>query len=145
MMKILFSAFSFFYIACIFILAGSPVAETLSEYNPYSLLHIPLYGILTLLLAFSVVPIRGWPKPPSIRQIRNSNVPGARARAGLKLPLFIVGGIAFAVGILDEVHQLYVPGRDASVGDIGLDFVGIVLALIFLFGLFGTGVLQLKE
>ncbi|HUL30432.1 MAG TPA: VanZ family protein [Thermodesulfobacteriota bacterium] len=144
-MKILFSFFSLFYIASIFILAGDPLAESLSKYNPFSLLHVPLYGILTLLLVLSMVPIRRNPKDPSTRRGDDSTELGVRERASLGLRLSIAGGIALAVGILDEVHQLYVPGRDASVTDVGLDLVGIAVVLVLFFGLFKTGVLNLKE
>jgi VanZ family protein len=47
--------------------------------------------------------------------------------------------------MFDEAHQLYVPGRDASVTDVVLDMVGITLALVLFFGLFKTGVLNLKK
>jgi hypothetical protein len=144
-MKIFFSLCSLFYIASIFILAGSPVVETLSEFNPYSLLHIPLYGILTFLLALSIVPVGRRPQGPSIQQRNGSTRPRSRKSAGLRLRLFIAGGIAFAVGMFDEAHQLYVPGRDASVTDVVLDMVGITLALVLFFGLFKTGVLNLKK
>ena len=32
-------------------------------------------------------------------------------------------------GILDEIHQSFVPGRDASVGDVLADAVGFVIAV----------------
>jgi len=144
-MKILFSLFSLFYIAAIFILAGSPLVKTLSEFNPYSLLHIPLYGILTFLLVRSIVPISRRPKNPSIQQSNVSTRPTSKKRAGLRLRLFMVGCIASAVGIFDEAHQLYVPGRDASVTDVVLDMVGIALGLVLVFGLFKTRVLNLKK
>jgi hypothetical protein len=144
-MKIFFSLCSLFYIASIFILAGSPVVETLSEFNPYSLLHIPLYGILTFLLALSIVPVGRRPRDPSIQQSNDSTRARSKKSAGLRLRLFIAGGIAFAVGMFDEAHQLYVPGRDASVTDVVLDMVGITLVLVLFFGLFKTGVLNLKE
>jgi hypothetical protein len=135
-MKILFSVLSLFYIASIFILAESPVVETLSEYNPYSLLHIPLYGILAFLLALSIIPIRRSSKSSSIQQNNASAMPSSKGKASLKVRLFMVGGVSLAVGILDEVHQIYVPGRDASVGDVCLDLVGITFALVLFFGLF---------
>jgi len=50
----------------------------------------------------------------------------------------IVGVIALGVGIADEIHQAYVPGRDASVTDVLLDMVGIALVLYFAFRLFKT-------
>lgn len=144
-MKILFSLLSLFYIASIFILAGSPVVQRLSEFNPYSLLHIPLYGILAFLLALSIVPITRRSKDSSIQQSNDSTRLRSKERTVLRFRLFIAGWIAFAVGIFDEAHQLYVPGRDASVTDVVLDLVGITLALVLFFGLFKTGVVNLKQ
>ena len=137
-MRILFSLLSIFYIASIFVLAGSPVAETLSEFNPYSLLHIPLYGIMTFLLVFSMVPIPGGFKVGSIRSGSDSTGPRPGGTVGWMLRFFVSGAIALTVGILDEVHQLSVPGRDASAGDVVLDLVGIAIALLFCFILFKT-------
>jgi len=45
---------------------------------------------------------------------------------------FLPGGIAAAIGILDEFHQRFIPYRDASAGDVMLDVVGIVLAGILI-------------
>ncbi len=42
-----------------------------------------------------------------------------------------MGVIALGVGIADEIHQAYVPGRNASITDVLLDFVGISLVLFF--------------
>jgi VanZ family protein len=41
--------------------------------------------------------------------------------------LFLPGCIATVVGILDEVNQIYIPYRDASITDVILDLVGILL------------------
>ncbi len=144
-MKVLFSLLSLFYITSIFILAGSPVAESLSEFNPYSLLHIPLYGILTSLLALSIIPIVPKSKKSSIQRKIDSTGPASKEGRGLGLRLFIAGGIAFAVGIFDEIHQLSVPRREGSVSDVVLDMVGIALALVLLFGFFKTRVPNLKK
>ena len=138
--RILFSILSVSYIGAIFVLAESPVAKTLSEFNPYSLLHIPLYGIMTFLLVFSIVPIPQGFKVGSIQLGSDSARSRSRDTVGLKFRLFIAGAIALAVGILDEVHQLYVPGRDGSAGDVVLDLVGIALVLVLSFVLFKTRV-----
>jgi hypothetical protein len=137
-MRILFSLLSIFYIASIFILAGSPVVETLSEFNPYSLLHIPLYGIMTFLLVFSMVPIRQGFKDGSIQPSSDPTRPWSKGPVDLKLRLLLTGAIAWVVGIFDEVHQLDVPGRDGSVSDVVLDMVGIAIALLLCFVLFKT-------
>ena len=57
-MRVFFSILSVAYIWAIFFLADAPVVYTLSSFNPYSILHSPLYGGLTLVLIFSIVPIR---------------------------------------------------------------------------------------
>jgi VanZ like family len=137
-MRILFSLLSLFYVASIFILAGSPVVHTLSEFNPYSLLHIPLYGILAFLLIFSMVPItRGFRgaliQPGSVSR----RVPSEETKS-LKFRFFIAGAIALAVGIFDEIHQLSVPGREGSASDVVLDMVGIAIVLFLCFVLFKT-------
>jgi len=137
-MRIFFFLLSFSYIASIFILAGSPLVHTLSEFNPYSLLHVPLYGILAFLLVFSMVPITQESKEASIQPSRDSTRPRSKGPVGLKFRLFIAGAIALAVGIFDEFHQLSVPGREGSATDIALDMVGITLALLLCFVLVKT-------
>ena len=139
-MRILFFLLSIFYIASIFVLAGSPVVETLSEFNPYSLLHIPLYGIMTLLMVFSMVPIRRGSKDGSIQSGSDLTRPRSQGPVDLKLRLLLTGGIAWFVGIFDEVHQLYVPGRDGSISDVVLDMVGITITLLLCFWFFKTRV-----
>ena len=116
--RLSFSILSIAYIAGIFLFADSPVVSDLSSFNPYSLLHIPLYGILTALLIFSFVPFKFNSRNPS-------NPSNLRTRF---LP---PGGIALIVAIADEIHQAYLLGRDASITDVFLDLVGIVLVLFF--------------
>jgi len=106
MTKSVFRLFSIAYVAGIFLFADSSVVSDLAPFNPYSLLHIPLYGILTLLLFFSFVPS----KSHSTR-------------------FLIVGLVATMIGVADEIHQAYIPGRNASVSDVFLDVVGIGLCL----------------
>jgi len=99
------------YIFAIFFLADSGAASQIGEFNPYSLLHIPLYGILTLLILLSLCTGKG--KYTSQR-------------------LILGGFIAGIAGALDEFHQSFIPTREGSWGDVLLDALGIVLA-IFLF------------
>jgi len=136
--RIFFSILSLFYIAAIFILARSSLVDTLSEFNPYSLLHIPLYGILALLLIFSVLPIPRGFKGVSTQPGSFSRRPPSGETNSLKVRLFIAGGVALAVAIFDEVHQLFVPGRNGSAIDIVLDMAGIAIALLLCFKLFKT-------
>ena len=144
-LRIVCSLLSVAYIASIFVLAGSPVVRTLSEFNPYSLLHIPLYGIMTLLLVFSLVPIPTGFRYGSMQSESDPARPRSRGTVGLKLRLVVAGAIAWVVGILDEIHQLSVPNRDASAGDVVLDMVGIALALLLCLILFKTRSIKQTE
>jgi VanZ family protein len=104
-----FTAISGLYIFAIFFWADSPGLSRVSEFNPFSLLHIPLYGIMTglLLLAFA-----------------------SREKGNARARYFLVALIPAAVGILDEYYQSFIPSRDASLGDILLDLAGISLAVL---------------
>ena len=46
--------------------------------------------------------------------------------------LLVPGLITFGVAIVDEIHQTYIPYRDGSLGDVFLDFLGILFALYFI-------------
>jgi len=154
-MRLFFTILSIAYIAGIFLFADSSVVSTLSSFNPYSLLHIPLYGILTFLLIFSFVPLKFNPINPSnptnlINQFNPSNLScemrslfhwdptNQKNQRNQRNFYLIPGGIALVVAIADEIYQAYVPGRDASITDVLLDLVGIILVLFFAFRLFET-------
>jgi VanZ family protein len=97
------------YILAIFLLADSGAVSRLGEFNPYSLLHIPLYGILTLLILLSLCTGKGIYSPKRL----------------------IAGGfLAGIVGAMDELHQAFIPSRDGSMGDVLLDILGVAIALI---------------
>jgi hypothetical protein len=130
-MKFLFTILSIAYTAGIFLFADSSVVSDLSAFNPYSLLHIPLYGILTFFLILSFMPFKFNPTNPS--NAMNSSNPSNPSN--LKAHFLLPGGIALIVAIIDEIHQAYVPGRDASITDVLLDMVGISLALFLFFKL----------
>ena len=75
-----------------------------------NLLHIPAYAVTTIL----------WLK--AFRTKENVSWPS-------KMQIFILTGlILFAFS--DEIHQSFVPGRTASLMDIGLDILGIILGLV---------------
>jgi len=113
------------YIFGIFFYADSPVVSQIAVFNPFSILHIPLYGILTLLLVLAL-------RPPSAT---NS-----------KLRLALTALIAIAVAILDEFHQSSIPGREASVIDVFLDVLGVSLALLLLHhGAFAHWIARLQK
>ena len=117
-MNLVFSFFSLLYIGVIFFAADSPGVTEIEFFNMRSLLHIPLYGGLTFLLIFSM---------PSMKV--TDLLPGGRI--GLP-PLFVqarlrfAAGISFLVAILDEIHQAFIPVREASILDVVLDGMGIL-------------------
>ena len=103
-----FTVLSGFYILAIFFLADSSVAEQMSVFNPLSLLHIPLYGTLSLLLVLALG--NGQTYRPKLRYV-------------------IAAFAASSVAILDEFHQAFLPTREASITDVFLDLGGIFLGL----------------
>ena len=104
-----FTALSAAYIFGIFYYADSSAASTLGQFNPLSILHVPLYGGLTflLLLAFASK--------------------GEKTEARHLLAALT----AVVVGILDEYHQSFIPSRQASTGDVLLDITGVLLVLLW--------------
>ena len=97
------------YIFAIFFLADSGAASQIGEFNPYSLLHVPLYGVLTLLILLSLCTGKGRYSPKRL----------------------IAGGlISGIVGALDEFHQTFIPTRDGTWGDVFLDVLGVIIALL---------------
>ena len=125
-MRLFFAILSIAYVAGIFLFADSSVVSTLSSFNPYSLLHIPLYGILTFLLILSLVPMN----PINLsREMRSLFHWDTTNPSNLITRFLVVGFIALIVAIADEIYQAYVPGRDASITDVLLDLVGIILVL----------------
>jgi hypothetical protein len=119
------------YIAMIFLFAGSEAVSDLAIFNPLSLLHIPLYGILTGLLFFSFFPVKIFWQRIQNRRI-NSGEPLPAEPKKLFLISFVTGMIACAVAISDEYHQSFIPTRDGSAGDVLLDMVGISLSLLII-------------
>ncbi len=132
-MRFFFILASAAYISGIFLLAGSPAVERLGQFNPYSLLHIPLYGILTLLLIFSFISMTQLRSCSVTRRLtQRHNNPMTQLPNHLKSRFGVVGLIASIVAIADEIHQSSIPFRDASVTDVFLDLIGISLVLIVL-------------
>jgi VanZ family protein len=119
MTKLVFRLLSVGYVAGIFLLADSSVVSDLAPFNPYSLLHIPLYGILTLLLFLSI----SFSKPVAKNSVNSTN-------STYSTRFLIVGLVATMIGVTDEIHQAYIPGRNASVVDVFLDMVGVGLCLL---------------
>jgi len=150
------------------------MVSDVAPFNPYSLLHIPLYGILTFLLIFSnfASPFKFINKrnqmnskdsidPKNSKNPTNpinlSRLPCNLSVQGEMRPalcsvetttwgslfhwdstnpinsinLLIPGSIALVVAIADEIHQAYIPNRNASIIDALLDIIGIILCIVF--------------
>lgn len=108
-MNAFFTAISVAYIFAIFFWADSPVISQMEVFNPYSLLHVPLYGILTVFLLLALA------------STEKTNTKSRRTLAA-----FISAG----VGIMDEFHQSFLPQREASTTDVLLDIFGILLVMV---------------
>lgn len=141
-MNLFFSALSIGYIAGIFLFADSAVVSEVAAFNPYSVLHIPLYGILTLLLilSFSRFRLKLINRGNRINQRNTINATNPTNRMNSINPTnhinpmnyWIAGIIALVVAIADEIHQAYIPTRNASITDVILDFIGIILCMFFI-------------
>ncbi len=88
---------------------GSPALESFPV--PAGLGHLVGYAILGFLLYRAF----------------NDGIKGWDFAAAWKSFLF---GLLYAMS--DELHQLYVPGREASIADVGIDAAGLLLALLLL-------------
>ncbi|MCD6561640.1 MAG: VanZ family protein [Deltaproteobacteria bacterium] len=83
---------------------------SLSDQIISNLAHIPAYAVLTFLWVYSLT-------GTNLMKYHYS-----------KLILFVITAILlFAVS--DEIHQSFVPGRTASLMDIGLDLAGILFGI----------------
>jgi VanZ family protein len=123
-MRLFFLILSIAYVVAIFFLADSPVVYTLSSYNPHSLLHIPLYAGLAILLVLSSFPSGRW-SFSSIRSMGFIETGSVNVRSRLLICAFV----AAAVAIVDEIHQTFIPNRDGSAVDVLLDLIGVILVI----------------
>ena len=77
--------------------------------------HLGLYAGLGLLLVWALA------------------LDGSRRGAGGEEPAWVLASLAFNLtvlyGVLDELHQAFVPGRTASEADLGLDAVGALIGV----------------
>lgn len=132
-LNLFFFILSVAYIAGIFLFADSPVVSDIAAFNPYSLLHIPLYGILTILLILSFPrPKRKVINPTSSIDSINSTNSMKPTNSINSTNLLVAGVIALIVAVADEIHQSFIPWREASVTDVFLDLLGILLALFLI-------------
>ena len=110
MINSFFAILSAAYIFGIFFFADSNLVRQINVLNPMSILHIPLYGILTILLVLAL----------QAGQMNHS-----------KRGYIIASLVAMAVAALDEFCQSFIPSREASITDILLDVIGICLGVLF--------------
>jgi VanZ family protein len=97
------------YYGLIFFVSSRPLKLDVSLPNFDKLAHGAAYGLLGFLLAFGFFKL-------------------LRFSLKTKLGGVILTGVI--LGILDEVHQIFVPGRTPDPLDVAADAVGIVLGLI---------------
>ena len=101
-----------FWMGVIFYLSGQPdLSSGFPHFYDWILrkaAHITEYFILTVLLV------------RALRRNFNS-----------KKALLLSAIIALAYAFSDEYHQLFIEGRFGSVKDVGIDSIGIILAMLF--------------
>lgn len=111
--KIKYWAPVFLYAGLIFYVSSIPGSEVPSIGIDLSPMHIPEFYILSYLL---------------FRALKSDIVNKSLTSA------FLAIIISTMYGILDEIHQLFVPGRIFSVYDIFLNLMGSVIILFNLYG-----------
>ena len=97
--------------ALIFVLSAQPDLDSglgTLDLILRKLVHMAEYGLLTVLWAWALAPVLG----------ARGELAGA--------------AIAFLYAITDEYHQTFVEGRHGVIADVGIDAVGIGVALILL-------------
>ena len=88
----------------LFVLGSSPQAADLLVSPADKIAHLFVYFVMTLLLWIGLPRVAAW-------------------QAGLMVAL---------VGCIDEVNQIWLPGRHPGIDDLGADLLGIILAIIFI-------------
>ncbi|MEW5805910.1 MAG: VanZ family protein [Acidobacteriota bacterium] len=100
-----------FYLALIYYLSSISYAR-FGVKAPDYLLHFPEYFLLIILL------------------VRAVNF-GLKKKVGI-LPVLLCSIFSIAYAASDEIHQYYVPGRDACFSDFLTDVAGIVVGALFI-------------
>jgi VanZ family protein len=105
----LFRALTLGWMALIFFLSSrSDVPAPDLFWQQDKVFHLFLFGVLGLLLAFSLT-------PPAISSWRR---------------VLLITALVTVYGVTDELHQYFVPGREASAWDVLADGVGGFLAAL---------------
>jgi hypothetical protein len=138
--NLIFAFLSVAYIFVIFFFADSSAVSAVAPYNAFSLLHIPLYGILTILIVFALVPFNSFPFSRIRRLNKNDptdmNGPDVLNLLNVRNRFVIAGLISILVALADEYHQVFITTREGSFTDVLLDVGGIALAIFFTFRLY---------
>jgi VanZ family protein len=100
------------YMGLIFYVSSGPIESPLILKVPDYYLHASAYAALCVLLFWAV----------------HEGLVAQPGRGGQWLPLLITG----LYGATDELHQSFVPGRDASVADLAADVAGGLIALVLI-------------
>ena len=50
-----------------------------------------------------------------------------------KSRILISGSIGLLYAISDEIHQAFIPGRGPQIGDVGIDFAGVIIGILIMF------------
>lgn len=53
---------------------------------------------------------------------------------GIHMVIYFCMGVGYAV--TDEMHQLFVPGRSGQIGDVMIDSTGVLLGVLFSYGIY---------
>lgn len=93
-------------VLALFLAGGAPAAGPLVPAPWDKLAHLSLFAALTLLLWVGI----------------DGRLPAA------------IAATVLAVGMLDELHQAFLPGRSADLADLLADACGIAVALLLLHG-----------
>ena len=98
-----------FGVSALAIRSGSPLAaSTFTRRLIQNLLHIPAYAVLVIL----------WMRSFDYQKIK------------LYKALIITAFVTFSFSVLTEAYQVFIPERDASLGDLALNIIGCVTGLI---------------
>ncbi|MBM3792142.1 MAG: hypothetical protein FJW35_17575, partial [Acidobacteria bacterium] len=98
------------YMALIFRSSSGPIGIETVEDMPDHLLHAAAYAVLYLLIFLSL----------------HEGLQLTAGRGGRWLPF----ALTVLYGVIDEVHQYFVPGRHATAQDVAADAAGALLALL---------------
>ena len=48
-----------------------------------------------------------------------------------RIAISAIIGLLYAIS--DEIHQAFIPGRGPQIGDVGIDFAGVIIGILIMF------------